>query len=159
MCLSNTSAERTVDVLKIDAEGFERQVLRSIDLGRWRPRVILIEATWCDLWEHIIEGSGYSMAMFDGINRYYVRDEDPDLLPAFAVPVNNTDNSISHEVVRLVEDLERQADEARSLRAERFRDVELLGPTVLGIAHRLRDVAHRNPGVANVVKRLLRLVG
>jgi FkbM family methyltransferase len=178
--------DRTVDVLKIDAEGFERQVLSSIDLGRHRPRVILIEASWIDQWEPIIDRAGYTLAAFDGINRYYVRDEDPGLLPAFAAPVNNLDNYISHEVVRLIEQIEAaQAAQPVAPEPEPVApesppvapepppitlipqpiapmprpDVELLGPTILSFALKLRDAAHRNPGVASVVKRLLRLVG
>ena len=146
--------DRTVDVLKIDAEGFERQVISSIDLGKWRPRVILAESNWSDLWEHMVLGAGYARAAFDGINRYYVRAEDPGLLPAFAAPVNNLDNYISHEVVRLIETLDQPPPSVPPRP-----DIEILGPTVLSIAHRLRDAAHRNPGVASVVKRLLRLVG
>ena len=153
------AGDRTVDVLKVDAEGFERQVIASIDLERWRPRVIVAEATWSELWEPRVLGARYAPAAFDGINRYYVRAEDPGLLAGFAAPANNADNFIAHEVVRLVEDLERQLAGARSLLTGRLRHVELLGPTVLGIARRLRDAAHRNPGAARVAKRLLRLVG
>ena len=33
-------------LLKIDAEGFEREVLLGADFERWRPRVMLIENSW-----------------------------------------------------------------------------------------------------------------
>lgn len=144
--------DRTVDVLKVDAEGFERQVISSLDLGRWRPRVILVEATWSVLWEHLILERGYSKAAFDGINVYYVRLEDPGLMPAFEAPVNNTDNSISHEVVRLIGLLERGS-------LARPPGMEPFGPAILSIAHRLRDEARRKPRLASVVKRLLRWAG
>ena len=37
---------QTIDFLKIDAEGTEREVLLGIDLRVWRPRLLLIEATF-----------------------------------------------------------------------------------------------------------------
>ncbi len=36
----------TIDFLKIDVEGAEREVLLGLDLRVWRPRVLLIEATF-----------------------------------------------------------------------------------------------------------------
>jgi FkbM family methyltransferase len=133
--------DRTVDVLKVDAEGFERPVLAGLDWSKWRPRVVLIEATWCDAWESILLEAGYLKAAFDGINNYYLREEDRGLLPKFAAPVNNADNYISYEVVRLVDSLD-----------ERF------GPISLAVARFLRDASKRHRPLAEVVKRVMRMV-
>ena len=131
--------DRPVDVLKVDAEGFERRVLAGFDPRRWRPRVILVEALWADSWEHVLLGADYLPAAFDGINRYYVRPEDRDLLPAFAAPVNVLDNFIPHEVLRLIRT-----------------EVDDFGPTTLSLARGIRRMARRHPRVASVVKRIVR---
>lgn len=136
--------DRTVDVLKVDVEGFERQALSGLDLGRWRPRVLLIESTWPESWEPMILGADYLTAAFDGINRYYVRAEDRALLPALAAPVNILDNFVPYEYLRLLCPVP---------------EAEELGPTVVAVARRLKGIARRNPRVAKVVRRILRRVG
>jgi FkbM family methyltransferase len=96
--------DRTIDFLKIDAEGFEREILLGADFSRWRPRVLLIENAWPADWEALLEGIDYRMAAFDGINRFYVRVEDENLLPAFASTTNVLDNFIPYEYVRLFQE-------------------------------------------------------
>lgn len=71
-----------IDFLKIDVEGHEKAVLEGIDLTRWRPKVIVIEAIkpWSTErtdaeWRHLITGRGYDEALFDGINLYFVAEE------------------------------------------------------------------------------------
>jgi hypothetical protein len=90
-------------------------VLLSNDWSRWRPRVVLLEATLpgqrtpChEAWEDVILGAGYLFAHFDGLNRYYVRHEDQPLLERFAAPVCFFDNCVEHWVVNLVERLENE---------------------------------------------------
>lgn len=107
-----------IDFLKIDVEGHERQVLLGNDWVRFRPRVLVIEATLpysntpChERWEQVVLQAGYLFAHFDGLNRYYVRQEDATLLERFAVPVNVLDHHVPEETVR-------HQTEARQLRAE-----------------------------------------
>ena len=85
-------ARQTIDFLKIDVESHEREVLEGGDWVRYRPRVVLIEATRPDDWEHILSSSDYLFALFDGLNRFYVRAEDSELLPLLKVPVNLFDH-------------------------------------------------------------------
>ncbi len=106
---------RTIDFLKIDAEGFERQVLLGADFGRWRPRVLLIENSWPETWEALVDGLDYRLAGFDGLNRFYVRAEDPHLLPAFATAVNVLDNFVPYEYLRLIRGLARDLERKPSL--------------------------------------------
>ncbi len=103
-----------IDFLKIDAEGFEREVLLGSDFLRWRPRVMLIENSWPEVWEPALEGLNYLPAAFDGLNRFFVRAEDEHLLSSFATMANVLDNFIPHEVVRLIRGLVDQRDEARA---------------------------------------------
>jgi len=71
--------DREIDFLKIDAEGHEAEVLEGFDLKFWRPRVMLIEGNPPNL-DRLIDDVFYTLAHFDGINRYYVRDEDQAIL-------------------------------------------------------------------------------
>jgi FkbM family methyltransferase len=101
-------APPTIDFLSIDVEGHERQVLLGNDWGRFRPRVVLVEATLplsqvlChDRWEDVLLTAGYRFAYFDGLNRFYVRPEDGHLLDRFAAPPNVFDEFVPAEVVSL----------------------------------------------------------
>ena len=122
-----------VDFLKIDVEGWEAEVIASGDWSRHRPRVLVIEAVDdggnfnFEAWEPTLLGAGYRYAMFDGLNRFYCRDEDVDeLRPQLEAPANVRDDweratdSNAHEgVARLNADLavaiqETAAAEARA---------------------------------------------
>lgn len=126
-------AGRTIDFLKIDVESHEREVLEGGDWGRFRPRVVLIEATRpattiaChEEWESVLLANDYLYACFDGLNRYYVRAEDRELLPALAVPANVLDDFETFE----------HFDRARTLE----RRVESL-------EQQIQEFHHQNPGV------------
>jgi FkbM family methyltransferase len=77
----------TIDFLKIDVEGAEKAVLEGNDWTRWRPRILVIEATvpgtyipaWDD-WEPDLLKQGYLFAGFDTLNRYFVRTEEAELI-------------------------------------------------------------------------------
>lgn len=88
-------AGRDVHWLKIDVEGYEEQVLRGWDSQALRPWVIVVEATLPNLpetdyagWDPILVDANYSFVYFDGLNRFYVAAEHPELVAAFAVPPN-----------------------------------------------------------------------
>lgn len=93
-CLSFL-AGKDVHWLKIDVEGFERQVLEGWDSTTLRPWILLIEATVPQSqqlahgsWEPIVLGAGYEFVYFDGLNRFYVDRGHPELKAAFATPPN-----------------------------------------------------------------------
>lgn len=98
----------TIDFMKIDVEGMEKEVLESGDWSTFRPRIVLVEAitpdtfapAWAD-WEHLLLGNGYLFAYFDGLNRFYVRREDESLREHFRLPPNVLDRFETHEVARL----------------------------------------------------------
>ena len=106
---------RVIDFLKIDVEGAEADVVASADWSRYRPRIVLIEATvplspevsYLD-WEPTLLGAGYMFCYFDGLNRWYVREEEPALREAFHSPPNPFDGYRLAEVV----DLERKLSDA-----------------------------------------------
>jgi FkbM family methyltransferase len=79
-----------IDLLKIDVEGAEADVLAGNDWGRFRPRVLCIEAVapgtmaeaWGE-WEPLLLAEGYDFACFDGLNRFYVARECAELAKRF----------------------------------------------------------------------------
>jgi FkbM family methyltransferase len=137
--------EGTIHFLKVDVEGAEEQVLRSVDLGHWRPWVLVVEATEPNstqtthgAWEPLLLAAGYTFTLFDGLSRFYVSPDHPELAAALSYPACALDEyqkvrevEMHHEVARLrraldeahatVERSEREADraadEAQQLRA------------------------------------------
>jgi FkbM family methyltransferase len=105
ICAEHVHGE--IHFLKVDVEGFEAEVLRGMDFGRWRPWVLVIEATLPnsretnhDAWEHLVTGQRYRYAWFDGLNRYYVADEHPELMRHFGIQPNVFDDYISWHLDR-----------------------------------------------------------
>jgi FkbM family methyltransferase len=79
-----------ITFITIDVEGFERQVIESIDLLKYRPIALCIEAALpataipsYAAWEKTVLESNYLFAMSDGVNRYYVHKDHAALLPRF----------------------------------------------------------------------------
>ncbi len=97
-------AGQDIHFIVIDTEGAERDVLETIDLHRWRPWVLVVEATrpngtepTHEDWEHIVLGAGYRFCLFDGLSRFYVAEEKADELgPLLQTPANILDNYITH---------------------------------------------------------------
>ncbi len=79
-----------ITILSVDVEGFEKEVLESIDLRRHRPLVVVVEACQpgteipsYEAWEGLLRQADYATAMSDGLNRYYVPRDRVDLLARF----------------------------------------------------------------------------
>jgi FkbM family methyltransferase len=88
-----------IHFLKVDVEGFEEEVIRSMDFKRFRPWIVLAEATAPgetrenhQSWEPLLLGAGYEFVYFDGLNRFYVAEEHSELKKAFYAPPNVFDN-------------------------------------------------------------------
>ena len=99
-----------VDFLKVDVEGFEREVLAGADWCSFRPRVVVMEATVPksdepahEAWEPILLEAGYRLALFDGLNRFYAHADEPPLLQALAVPANVLDGFVPYAWTRQVD--------------------------------------------------------
>jgi len=128
-----------VDFMKVDVEGGEYEVISSINLIRYRPKILLIEATipnskfpgWKNInsifnfkkWEPILLKNGYIFAYFDGLNRFYVREEDRDYLDFFNVGLCCWDNFVNHQQIKRIIELERHA-------SERMQQVDVLTKTL-----------------------------
>ena len=97
---------RDIDIVSIDAEGAEAAILRGAQLDRYRPKLIVIEAMAAFLQvdvsqeaSAILEQSGYVLGYEDGLNKFFVAKERPELLEALRYPPSVFDNYVrAHEV-------------------------------------------------------------
>jgi FkbM family methyltransferase len=105
--LCSSYVQGDIHFLKIDAEGAEQDILRGADFSRWRPWIILVEATLPNsqipnyqVWEPLLINNGYEFCYFDGLNRFYLSEEKASSLrTAFAVPPNVSDNFVLARVM------------------------------------------------------------
>ena len=121
--LSDICAEHVkgdIHFLKIDVEGFEGEVLKGMDLQRWRPWVLVIEATLPgsretnhEQWEGLVTPHGYQFVWFDGLNRYYVAQEHPELAAQFGIQPNVFDAFISYHLDRAWADNKKLAERVK----------------------------------------------
>ena len=126
ICAQHAPAD--IHFLKVDVEGFEGAVLHGLDLARWRPWVLVIEATlpnsrvgnYAD-WEPLVTEHGYRYVWFDGLNRYYVADEHAQLAGALALQPNVFDDVVPHRLDSAFKerDLARAAASGADDRAQR----------------------------------------
>lgn len=90
---------RDIHWLKIDVEGFEKEVIQGWDASAIRPWVLIVEATTpmkqaiaSAAWEPLVLERGYQLVYFDGLNKYFVASEHAELLDSFSVPPNVFDH-------------------------------------------------------------------
>jgi FkbM family methyltransferase len=87
--------------LKIDVEGMEVPVVRSWEPSKVRPWIVVVESTkpnspeltFAD-WEPQLVALGYEFVYFDGINRFYVNREHPELKKHFGSGPNVFDGFV-----------------------------------------------------------------
>lgn len=105
-----------IDFLKVDCEGWERLALKGADWERFRPIVLIVEATepgttipsWGE-WQPVVESAQYDFVYFDGLNRFYLRRESAHLRSHFEVPPNIFDGFKLYAA----EQAEREREEAK----------------------------------------------
>lgn len=100
-------AGRDIHFLKIDIEGAEKAALSGWTAERFRPWIILIEATLPNSqtpshaeWEPILIRNGYVFAYFDGLNRFYVAQERPELIEPISRPPSVFDGYVLDAIAR-----------------------------------------------------------
>ena len=94
-----------IDFLKIDVEGWEEQVVLGNDWSKFRPTVIVLEATIPNSPTRaktnipkILKEQNYQQVYFDGLNDYYLANESSELIKHFATPPNIFDQFISYHL-------------------------------------------------------------
>ena len=95
--------EGELHLMSLDVEGAERDVLAGLDLARYRPWVLVIEATRPgtsvpvhEAWERGVLEARYECVYFDGANRFYLAAEHRDLQAHFASPPGPADDYVRH---------------------------------------------------------------
>ena len=125
--LDEMLTEREVGVIhfmSIDVEGAESVVLQGLSLTTHRPWVLCVEAVLPGTstpshqdWEPRITKSNYKFVAFDGVNRWYVADEQKELAAAIATPFNALDAGVFGWVLADTADLQRDKRQAHNRRA------------------------------------------
>lgn len=94
-----------VHILKIDVEGFEKAVIEGASIEKYRPWVLVIEATRPNTtidvsaqWENLVVDAGYVKTLFDGLNKFYVRNDMPNIVEMMSAPANIFDQWKSSEI-------------------------------------------------------------
>ena len=90
ICRQHVQNGQEIHILKIDVEGFEREVIEGADFSKYRPWVLCIESTlpntsiptW-EEWEPLLLREGYNFMMMQGVNRYYLANERQELKDRF----------------------------------------------------------------------------
>jgi hypothetical protein len=152
---------RTIHFLKLDVEGVEESVISSGDWKKHRPLIVIVEATFPltqrpshQSWEATLLGNNYLFAWFDGVNRWYVRAENRELLENFQTPVNVFDMFTTQQQAtstgsdRAEEREAALAREAASLRAQTEIQSQELAERALAIRELSRRLVERerHPG-------------
>lgn len=102
-----------IHFLKVDVEGAEYSVLKGNDWSKYRPWIVLIEATVPNTQildynecEKLLLDNQYHHVFSDGLNRYYVADEHSELDEKFKYPPNVFDDFISYREHQLRTELD-----------------------------------------------------
>ena len=121
ICAQHVSGE--IHFLKIDVEGFEKSVIDGADFSRFRPWILVIEATKPNSteeihgeWESTVLSADYDLGYTDGLNRFYVAKERHELRDSLRYPPNVFDEFIRSE--QLDSELRAQQAEAKAQQTE-----------------------------------------
>jgi FkbM family methyltransferase len=167
-------AGQPVHWLKIDVEGLEEAVLRGWDSEVLRPWIIVIEATVpmstevrYQGAEDILLAARYEFAYFDGLNRFYLAAEHPELRAAFSSPPNVFDGVrlsglANSELCRgLLEAHRAETDKlGETIRVQRSEALEALAEAQAQAQRRQREIeaqAQRDVQTASAALRLAEL--
>lgn len=101
---SDIDENQDIHWLKIDVEGAEQQVLEGWSTLPIKPWVLVIESTLplsqkenYDAWEARVLDKGYEFVYFDGLNRFYLSKDHPELKSHFNFPPNVFDDFIQNQ--------------------------------------------------------------
>ena len=147
-----------VHILKIDVEGAEKAVLKGASLSKYRPWVLVIEATRPNStedvsseWKNLVLEAGYSQTLFDGLNKFYVRNDKPEIAKVMSTPANVFDRWAPFEVDALREqaatlrqtitEMTNNFSAELSARDRNFHEVEEYALTLVARADRAEDYA------------------
>ena len=138
--------------MKLDVEGMEREVIESWSPASVRPWIIVVESTEPNLpvpnhqaWEPQLLARGYEFVYFDGLNRFYLSTDHPELKAVFGPGPNVFDNFVRGTEFDLRVSLNAQTANADML-AQRVNDVSAENQT---LAQQLAVASAENEQFAN----------
>src|SRR6516225_5540454 len=164
--LDQYAGDRHIDFLKVDVEGWEREVLCGLDLEKYRPTVMLVESVWPETrtesqseWEEDLIAARYTFVHFDGINRFYLANEHLHLKEHFVLPPNIFDDIQPAALVQMESEL-------RHYQAERSADINRLNEPLkvsetgrqarLDLVNRLNDdIINRLVSLENATQHII----
>jgi FkbM family methyltransferase len=141
-----------IDFLKIDVEGYEDSVIRSNDWNVFRPKVLCVEANHRSSdWNASLLNKGYKLAIFDGLNEYYVLDMK--MLDGFAerAALIKHHTTPSHIAVGW------KKDKAELKKANK--DIEALSSKLNSLQQRLEENERNIKSIKYLTKRQIREIG
>ena len=120
--------EAKINFLKIDVEGWEKNVILGHDWINFRPIVVILEATIPNSpvrtesnIQEILTDKNYERVYFDGLNDYYLDREHAHLKQHFQTPPNVFDKFISARTVEAKKNLE-EKDRELSILNNKYKD-------------------------------------
>lgn len=128
--------DKPIHWMKIDIEGAEKPALMGWNARKYRPWIVVVEATLPNTqipshqeWEPILLTADYVFAYFDGLNRFYVARERSDLIEPLRKPPSVFDQFVTHEMAlreARIEVLTSLIDERDGMLAETNAELNLL---------------------------------
>ncbi|NVK01965.1 MAG: FkbM family methyltransferase [Oceanospirillaceae bacterium] len=98
---SSYAKSKEIHFLKVDVEGSEEKVLAGNDWTKFRPWIVLVEATLplsqvenYEQWEPTLLIADYQFVYADGLNRFYIAKEHAELAESFRYPPNVFDDFV-----------------------------------------------------------------
>jgi len=134
-----------IHFMKIDVEGYEKQVLESADFEKYRPWIIVVE--FADLKGNygdpvmafpILKKKDYKPVLFDGLNVYYVAQERSELGAFFKTPASVFDEYTLYKYSREMESLRAQFVSSEKDREARLKVIEEQGKRVVELDGEVR---------------------
>jgi len=144
--LADNNVPPDFEFLKIDVEGLEQSVLAGNDWQRFRPQVVMIEATVPetpirrqDGCRAFLTDKGWRHAWFDGLNDWYLAPnfEPPD--GVFEAPPNVFDRYVTRRTVEAEMQLA-ELRQAAELRDGRIRELEAVAAERAGVVSLLTNI-------------------
>lgn len=126
ICDEHVPPGTPIDFLKVDVEGHEGAVFRGGDWTRHRPRVVVAEAMGFEEWESILLTAGYHFTLFEGVNRFYVRDEDAHLISRINYPANVADSFLIYGYLKRINELQTGVDASAQTIAHQAGEIDRL---------------------------------
>ena len=145
--------DKIIHFLKIDVEGTEKQVIGGMNFDKYRPWIVVVEATEplsevisID-WEEKLFDSGYGLVYFDGLNRFYICNEKyADFKDRFKCPPNVFDDYVLWEVIkreRNIAALTNTNNDYKNKLEEANHKLEEANHKLEEVNHKLEEVNHK----------------